>query len=52
MFTVQSVSHKNIQDVCNITGLSHEILGHLIQNQTQTLSYAMIGDVVLGFITR
>ena len=42
------MSHKNIQDVFSITAFSHETLGHLIQNPTQTLLYAVTGDVVLG----
>lgn len=37
-----TVSHKNIQDVSSITRVSHEILGPLIQSQTQTLMYARL----------
>lgn len=37
-----TVSHKNIQDVSSITTVSHEILGPLIQSQTQTLLYARL----------
>lgn len=48
VFTAQSVSHKNVQDVCSITRVSHKILGPLIQSQTQTLLYALVGQVVSG----
>ena len=48
VFKAQSVSHKNFQDVCSITRVSHKILGPLIQSQTQTLLYALVGQVVSG----
>ena len=44
------VSHRNVEDVYSITGFSHEILAPLIQNQTQTLLYAMVGNVVSGLV--
>ena len=49
MFMVQT-SHENIQEVYFITGVSHEIVGPLIQNQPQTLLYAVDGEVVLGLV--